>query len=523
MGLLSIDVGTSGTKVILFSETGESLCSAYVEYAHIYPGPGWVELVPEVIWAAVQKTVRDVSGRCENLIEAVSVSSMGRNIVPIKEDGTAIHNVILSADTRANEEADIICDTIGEKEFFQITGSRPSVTSALSRILWLKRNEPGIFNQTWKFMTTADFVLMRMGFPPLIDYSMAASNVPFDLRKNEYAAAILKEFGLSDKLFSDPLPSGHLIGEIGLEARTQLDLPKGVKMVTGGIDASCGVLGSGVTHLTPTMMADFTGSFEGVAIMNPEPVLSQGAFDTKVRSYNSVINDTYLVVTALPTAGSLVRWFRDELASEERIKAVEEGSNIYDIMFEPLKFDGGTIMVLPYFSGSSVDGYAKGAILGLTMATSRQELLKGVVEGVTHELRLLADRLEGVSGNSFDTLRACGGHTKSRKWLQLKADVVGKKVEAVQVEDASNLGAALLAGVATGVYDSIEQALEATVKIKDAYEPRPEIHQIYERQHEVYRRIIEALNSKVMNTTDVKQDIFSKDHYIQPLVPPRKL
>jgi xylulokinase len=121
-------------------------------------------------------------------------------------------------------------------------------------------------------------------------------------------------------------------------------------------------------------------------------------------------------------------------------------------------------------------------------------MLQGIVEGVTHEMKAMMDRLETVSDISVEVIRAFGGPTRSPKWLQLKADISGKKVEAVQVEEASALGAAILAGVATGVYDSYEQAIKATVKIKAAYQPRPEIRQIYERQHAIYKQLVEALN-----------------------------
>jgi len=493
MGMLSIDIGTSAAKIILFAETGEVLSTSSTEYAHTYPKPGWVEVDPEVVWTAIGKSVREVSDRCGSKIGTISISSMGRNIIPVSKDGTPIYNAILAADTRANEEAGIIRDTISEQEYYQIRGNRPSVAGGLSKILWLKQNEPDIFSRTWKFMTFPDFVLMRMGFEPAIDYSMAATSTPFDLRKKEYSEAILKEFGLSGRIFSEPLPSGQVIGEVGLEARNQLGLPQGVKMVTGGHDVPCGVLGAGVTHLTPGLMADITGFFEGAAFISAEPIFSQEAFDTKARVYNGVLKDTYTILHWLPTGGYLVRWFRDELASEERTRAEKENANVYDIMFESLQFDGGKIMVLPYFSGSDIDGYAKGAILGLTMATGRQELLKGIVEGLAHELKLLADRLEKVRDTGFDVVRAFGGHTKSQKWLQLKADVLGKELEAVQIEDASAVGAALLAGVATGVYDSVTQALEATVRIKGRYQPRPEIQQMYQRQHRVYEGIVQAL------------------------------
>ncbi|MDD5127373.1 MAG: FGGY family carbohydrate kinase [Dehalococcoidales bacterium] len=495
MGVLSIDIGTSGNKTILFSETGEAIASAYMEYAHVYPRPGWVEVDPELIWAAVQKTVSEIGRKHKNQITAISISSMGRNIIPVNKDGKTVHRAILAADTRANEEAALIKNTIGEKQYYQIRGNRPSVAGGLSKILWLKKNASDVFNQTWKFMTFPDYILMRMGLKPALDYSMAATSTPFDLRKKEYSEAILKEFGLTGQIFSEPVPSGTVVGEIGAEMRARLGLPTGVKMVSGGHDVPCGILGAGVTHLTPGVMADITGFFEGPAFISAEPIFSQEAYDTKARVYNGVLKDTYTVLHWLPTGGYLVRWFRNEFAIEERVRAEKEYSNVYDIMFAPLKFDGGTIMIVPYFSGSDVDGYAKGAVLGLTMATTRQELLKGIVEGVTHELKLLTDRLERVSKGDFQTVRAFGGHTKSPKWLQLKADVLGKEVEAVQIEDASALGAGLLAGLATGVWGSVEEALKATVKFKGTYKPRPEFHRIYERQHKVYEQIVNALTT----------------------------
>jgi xylulokinase len=163
-------------------------------------------------------------------------------------------------------------------------------------------------------------------------------------------------------------------------------------------------------------------------------------------------------------------------------------------MFAQLAFNGGTMMCIPCFAGSATDAYEKGAFLGMSMGTTHQQMLQSVVEGVTHEMTVLVDRLAGLSETPIDTLRAFGGPTKSAKWLQLKADISGKKIEAVQVEEASALGAALLAGVASGVYNSYEQAIEATLKIKAIYQPRPEIHKIYQRQHHVYQQLTGALS-----------------------------
>ena len=493
MALLGVDIGTTGTRAVLFGETGEIIISSYQEYPLFYPQPGWGELDAEIIWAAFRKTVREVANQHRTQIKAISLSCMSNNIVPVRRDGSAIRNGILAFDNRATEEVKIILNTIGELQYFKIRGGRPRPVSGLSKILWLKKNEPDTFRRTWKFMTFADFIRTRLGFPAIIDYAMAASSLPYDIRKRDYSDTLLNELGLRREMFSEPVPSDVVLGDIGLEVRTELNLPKGVKLVTGGYDTHCGILGAGATVTAPQIVADIAGTFERVARVKTKPILTKFAMENDINSNCNIIKDSYIVSTALASSGSIVRWFRDELAGEERLTAQEEGASAYNKMFEPLNFDGGTIKAMPYFAGSAGDNQAKGAFLGLTLGTSRGEMLQGVVEGITHEMTELVARLERLSDTPIDIIRAFGGPAKSSKWLQLKADISGKKVESLQIEEASALGAAILAGVATRVYNSYEQAVKATVKIKNTYLPRPEIYRIYQRQHKIYKQLVESL------------------------------
>jgi xylulokinase len=493
MALLGVDIGTSGTRAVLFGEAEEIITSSYQEYPIFYPQPGWGELDAEIIWTAFRKTVREVAHKHRTQIKAMSLSCMSNNIVPVRRDGSAIRNGILAFDNRATEEAQIILDTIGELPYFKIRGGRPRPVSGLSKILWLKKNEPETFHQTWKFMTFADLIRTRLGFPAVIDYATAASSLPYDIRKMDYSDTLLKEFGLKREMFSEPVPADAVLGEIGLEVRTELNLSKGVKIVTGGYDTHCGILGAGITRTTPQTMADIAGTFERVAGVKTKPILTKQALENDINSCCNIIEDSYIISTALAASGSIVRWFRDELASEAISSAREDGTNVYDRMFEPLNFEGGTIMAIPYFAGSAGDAQAKGAFLGLTLGTSRQEILQGIVEGVTHEMTELVDRLERLNNTPIDVIRSFGGPGKSSKWLQLKADISGKQVESLQIEEASALGAAMLAGVATGAYDSYEEAVKTTVKIKKTYRPRPEISRVYQRQHKIYQQLIESL------------------------------
>jgi len=493
MAILSVDIGTTGTKSVLFSETGEVIISSYQEYPQVYLKPGWAELNAETLWAAFRKTVREVANQHQKEIKALCLSCMGNNIVPVRRNGTAIRNGILGFDTRTAEEIKIIRDMIGESSYFKIRGNRPTHLFGESKILWLKRNEPDTFRETWKFMTFGDYIRTRLGFPAVIDISMAASSLPYDIRKRDYSEVLLKELGLKRRMFSEVVPCDQLLGELGMEIRYELGLPKGVKVVAGGHDSFCGVLGAGVTEATPNVIANVNGTWESIVSNRPKPILTKQAMDNDVSSSCSVLKDTYYVIAALSTSGSIVRWFRDNLAYEDRVKAEREKTNIYETMFSQLNFNGGTMMALPFYAGNSFDIYAKGAFFGLTLGTGRQEMLQNIIEGVTHEMTEMIERLERLSDVPIEVIRAFGGPTKSPKWLQLKADISGKKVEAVEVEEASALGAALLAGVATGVYTSYNQAIDATTKIKGTYHPQPEIHKIYKRQHAVYKQLVKAL------------------------------
>ena len=489
MALLSVDIGTGGTRSVLFSETGDIIASAYQEYSFISPRPGWAELDAETIWQAFRKTVRETAKQHGKQIKAICLSCMSNNIIPVRRDGTAIRSGILSQDSRATEETAVVRDTIGETEYFRIRGGRLRPASGLCKIMWLKKHEPDTFRQTWKFMTFSEFIRMRLGFPAIIDYATAASSLPYDIRKQDYSDTLLKEFGLNRGMFSETVPADYMLGEIGPEVRTELGLPQGVQVVAGGYDAHCGILGAGITQATPQVAADIAGTFERVACIKNKPALSQKALKNDINSNCYLFKDTYVISSALATSGSIVRWFRDKLESTEN----KDIKNAFDRMFTPLKFEGGTVMFIPYFAGSAGDSMARGAFLGLTLDTTRQQMFQAVVEGITHEMTLMLSRLEQPGGTPVTIIRACGGPAKSPKWLQLKADISGKTVEAPAVEEASALGAALLAGVATGVYTSYEEAIKAAVKIKATYRPQPGIQELYQRQHEIYKHLVKTL------------------------------
>ena len=490
MALLGLDIGTIGTKAVLFSEAGRIIGLGYQEYPHVYPRPGWAELDPEKVWEAVKQAVCQVTAEHRSPVKALAISCMGDNLISVRRDGTPNYNGILAFDNRTTEEVKIVDTVIGKREFFEITGGHLTTTSNLCKILWLKRNEPDVFKNTWKFLTFADYVLLKMGFPPRISYSMASLHI-FDIKRKRYPEAMLREFGLSGDMFSEPVPPHHIVGELPEGLSRQLGLLPGTKVVAGGVDLAFGVLGAGVSPAAPGLVADVGGTFEHAAYVTKSPVLNERAFDDMVICFCGVSDDSYVIFRGLRTAGGAVRWFRDEFAREEKLKAEKTGRNVYDVMLENVEFTGGgDIFVLPYFAGSWTDSCARAAISGLTLATKREDILAGLIEGVTHELRINIETLQSLIDNRLEVVRAVGGSSKSAKLLQLKADITGRVVETVSVQDASALGAAILAGVATGVYTSTEAAIAHNIRVTGRFQPRPELSGVYDAQHRIYKKLI---------------------------------
>jgi len=488
MSLLGLDIGTTGTKAVLFSELGQIIDSDYQEYRHIYRKPGWAELDPEKVWEAVRKTINQVASKNKSAIRALCISCMGDNVIPVRSDGRPNYNGILAFDNRATEEVKIVSTAIGRQKYFQTMGSPLATISNLCKILWLKRNQPDVFGDTWKFMMFADYVLFRMGFPPQISYSMASLNI-FDIKQKKYPEEMLQEFGLSGSMFSDLVPPDYVIGDIPSSVSSQLGLPKGVKVIAGGIDLAFGVLGSGVSPITPGTIADVAGTFEHAAYVTKKPTLGKQAFEENVLCFCNVVRDSYVVFRGLPTAGAAVKWFRDEFAHQERAQATKENKSIYDVMIEPLRFDGGNIIMHPYFAGHYGNSSVRASIQGITLATKKSDILAGLIEGITHELRVNIEIIESIVKRRLDLVRAVGGLSRSKKWLQLKADLTGRTIETVSIQEASALGAALLAGVAIGVYNSIDEAIGNIVKVTDRFAPRHELFEIYDKQHDIYKKL----------------------------------
>jgi len=494
MSLLGLDIGTTGCKAVVFSLEGKVLSTAYREYPLLYPQPGWAELDMRLVLEKIKESIRQVSSQVKkDPVKALSISTQGEAFAPVDKKGNLLSHSPVSFDARGESFVQWWRKTLGAEKIMKITGQPLHPMFSLNKIMWLKENRPHIYSKTWKFLCCEDLIIYKLGLSPTIDYSLASRTMAFDVLKKRWSEEILSLVDIDKSLLSEVVPPGTIIGKIPQKIADDLSLSSKVMVVTGGHDQPCGALGAGVREEKIAM--DATGTVECIASIFKEPHLNRRMLENNFTCYPHTVPQFYITLAFSFTGGSLLKWFRDTLGKEEKEEAKKRGKDVYSILIDKATPGPSPLYLLPHFTTTGtpyMDPNSSGAILGLSLDTSKADLIKAILEGVSFEMKYNLSLLEEI-GIPIEELRAIGGGAKSRKWLQLKADLYDKKLVSLQVSEAASLGAAILAGVATGEYSSLEEAVEATVKIKETFYPQEKKRRIYKEKFQIYKDIYPTL------------------------------
>ena len=494
MSLLGLDIGITGCKAVAFSPEGDMLAQAYREYRLYQPQPGWMELDPAEVWAAVAGVIRQVTAAvAADPVRALSVSTHGESVVPVDAQGRPIYGFITAIDTRAGEQARWWGERLGKERIFHITGMPLHPMYTVNKLMWLRQNDPHVFRAAHRFLCMQDFVFHQLGLPPTMDRTLATRTMAFDVSRLAWSEEILELAQLDVARMSQVLPSGTVIGEIPAAVIEELGLAPGAVGVTGGHDQPSGALGCGA--IAEGVAMDSTGTVECVAVASPRLVLNEALMQSNLPIAPHTAPGMYLVLGYSSTGGALLRWYRDNFAGAERQEAERTGQDVYDLILQQATAGPSPVLILPHFVGAgtpSMDADSKGAILGLDLSTSRGQIIKAMLDSVSYEVKLSLDAME-AAGIAVRELRAFGGGAKSPLWLQTKADIYGKPVRAVAVSEAPCLGVAILAGVATGVFSSMEEALAQMVRIGRTYEPDLALHERYMESFQLFAQVYPTL------------------------------
>jgi xylulokinase len=490
MALVGLDIGTSGCKSTIFDIEGNICSYAYKEYGIETDSSGKAELNADDVFKAVKyvlgMSVKKYKGE---KITALSVSSFGESAVPVDNKGRVLHNSLLYTDKRGTVQCERLINKLGLENIMDITGVRAHPMYTVNKLMWFKENMDELYKKVWKFMLYEDFILFKLGHEPVIDYSLASRTMAFNITDKKWSNNILEAAGINEKLFSSVASPGTVIGNINRSIAEEIGLPLDTKLVTGGHDQVCAAVGAGI--IKGRKAVDGIGTVECITPAFDQPVANSFMLENNFACVPHAKEGMYVTYAFNFTGGALLKWYRDNFAAAEIEQAKKTGESVYKILDQKTDEEPTDILVLPHFAGAGtpyMDVNSKGAIVGLSFDKTSGHLYKAMLEGVTYEMMYNIECL-ARAGVDIDELRAVGGGAKSDVWLQLKADMTGKKVSNLNVDEAGTLGTAIIAGTATKVYKNMEDAVNKLVKIRKVYNPNIKKHEIYLEQYDKYKRM----------------------------------
>ncbi|MGA2111621.1 MAG: FGGY-family carbohydrate kinase [Anaerolineales bacterium] len=495
MRLIGLDIGTTGCKAILFDGQGSVLGSATREYSVDMPQPGWAQQDPEAVWELAQAALREVIGLVgpREKVDALGLSVQGEAVMPVDSAGRALSPAILGMDMRNVDQNKWLACRLGAEHLYERTGMPMHTINTLPKLLWIKQERPDLWSRADRFLLYEDFLVQKMTGRAVISRCLASRTQLFDLAEDRWSPEILAALELGTERLAMVQPSATGVGRMLPKVAESLGTKDPPLIVTGGHDQACGALGAGLTRAGLAMVS--TGTAEVVEVAMESPALDENLRQGNISCYAHVVPGLYLAMTLNHSGGLLLRWFRDILCQKEKEEAQLGGADAYDLILAEASAEPSPVMVLPHFSGSGTpwfDTFSKGAILGLTFGTTKVELAKAIIEGLTFELRINLDLLK-TAGVLISELRAIGGGARSDLWLQVKADVTGIPVRAPRVTEAACLGAALLAGQGAGCFSSAAETAEGVLQGGSLFEPDRVRRLRYDDRYVLYKEIYPTL------------------------------
>jgi xylulokinase len=490
---LGIDIGTSGCKAVVFDESGHQVSSSYRGYDIISKHDGWAELDTDEVIARCFEVIKEAASGAKKGCVGMGISCQGEAFTLVDKKGKALCNALVSSDVRANEMIAPWTKKFGEAKLYYITGHTPHPMFSLFKLLWIKKNSPGIWKKASRILCFEDLLQFRLGIEnPSMGWPLAGRTMLFDVVSHEWSRDILDKAGIDIEKLSIPLQSGTIAGYINKDIARELHLAENSFVVTGGHDQPCSSLGAGA--FDPGIAVYSSGTVECVT-----PAFNKAVFTESLRTHNLCTYDhcapgKYATVAFSLTGGNILKWFRDEFGSEEVDAALKANSDPYELLIDKVP-DGPTrLLVLPYFTPSGTpyfDVSVKGAILGLDMSVTREEILKALLEGVALEIRLNIELLK-QSGCEVKELRIIGGGARSEKHVRLKADVLGMPVSILDVSEAGCMGVAMLAMAASTKEDVTEISKRW---VKPGLRIVPTDKKIYDKKFRSFKNLYPAIKN----------------------------
>ncbi len=480
MYYIGVDLGTSALKLVMMKGNGELVKTVSKEYPLYFPRSGWSEQNPTDWFSAVKEGLKELAACADEKIAGISFGGQMHGLVILDKDDNVLRPAILWNDGRSTEETDYLNNIIGKEKLSKLTANIAFAGFTAPKILWVKNNEPDIFEKIAKIMLPKDYISYMLSGNFSTDYSDASGMLLLDVKNKKWSKEMIDICSISEDMLPKLYESYEVVGTIKPELAKEIGLNEGIKIVAGAGDNAAAAIGTATVGEGACNISLGTSGTVFISSKN-----------FGVDNFNALhsfahADGNYHLMGCMLSAASCNKWWMEEILKTKDF--AKEQSNIDNL-------GENNVFFLPYLMGERSphnDPDAAGTFIGMRMDTKREDMTLAVFEGVTFALR---DSLEVARslGIKIEKTMICGGGAKSPLWKKLVANILNVEVDVPMSEEGPGFGAAILAAVGCGEYESVEKAAKSIIKIKEKIKPEADLVVKYEEKYQKFKRIYPAL------------------------------
>lgn len=492
--IVSHDVGTGGSKAVLTDVAGTIVASSFEPYETSHPQPHWAEQDPADWWRAVTGSTRRLLEESKvkpNQVMGTGFATQMLGVLPVDAAHNALRPGIIWLDNRASEQASRMVRRLGgSKVMMMVAGAVPSGKDVICKILWIRDEEPKIWEQTHKIVDITGYLVLKSTGNFMVDHTAAGATGLLNNKTREWSGALARLVGVPLEKMPPIKSCIEVVGVLTKEAAAEMGLEPGTPVIGGMGDVPSAATGSGALENGDAHICLGTSGWLCISVSKVKNLGKNGIY-----SIASPDPEMFLMIGETETAGACLKWFAERLATEEEIEQASRGGGdmaIYEVLDEVVKRvepGSGRLLFTPWMFGERApvtDITLRGSFINLSLEHDRDHMLRAIYEGVAYNCRWLLDAV-GKAGFKCRTLRAIGGGARSDIWMQIMADVTRREVEAVDnPQEAGAMGCALAVAVALKEYSGYRD-LKNVVRVRKSFEPDPECCSVYDDLYEVFR------------------------------------
>lgn len=486
---LGIDTSTTSSKALLMDARGEVVAVASSPHTLQTPKPLWSEQDPLEWWNAVAASIKSVLEKANvggDRVAAIGLTGQMHGLVLLDEAGRILRPAILWNDQRTQSQCDEIHRRIGKEKFIQITGNVALPGFTAPKILWVQENEPQVFAKARHVLLPKDYIRFKLTGEYAMDKADGAGTVLFDLKSRDWSDEVLNSLDIPHAWMPKTFEGTEFTGRVNTKAASITGLKAGTPVVAGGGDQAAQAVGVGAVEAG---IVGLTVGTSGVIFATTPSALVEP--DGRLHAFCHAVPGMWHFMGVMLSAAGSLQWYRDSLAADMSFEDLVKES-------EATPPGGEGLLFLPYLSGERTpypDPLARGAFVGLTLRHSRAHMTRAVLEGVSFGLKDSFTLIQNAGLGKITQVRASGGGTKSELWRQILASVLEAELVTVNTSEGAAFGAALLAGVGSGVWPDVPSACRATIRITGRTLPDKDQINMYRKMYPLYQDLYPSLKS----------------------------